>query len=215
MTPPSTSSSKVHAGAGADPWWGVDGTGVDATAEFGAALLQPTSTATTRPRRRARRDTRSLPVRIALLPFTMLATGMRRSPALRKLVLRTAVLGALVAVIGGAVGVILVNNLVISRSAELGKLDQERRDLQRDNAILGAKTAKQSANQVVMARAHKQLGMVENPSVPAYIYLEPCSHPLTAAQRASLARRAALGTAGTCTPVTRKLPAAPAAAKGN
>jgi hypothetical protein len=208
-------SSKPRVPAGADPWWGVEGAGVDATAEFGAALLEPATTSAVR-RRRSRRDVRPLPVRIAVLPLTLVAAGMRRSPAYRRLVMRTVVIGAVLMIVGGAVGVILVNNLVISRSAELGKLDQERRDLQRDNAVLGAKAAKQSANQVVMFKARKQLGMIESPSVPAYIYLEPCSHPLTAVQRAAMARRAALGTAGTCTPAAAtKPPAVRSASKGN
>jgi len=202
--------TQTHDDAVADPWWGTD----DSLSQTGAFDILSPAAAPARPapgRRRPARRKRPLVLRLLALPLTLVADGMRRSDRFRTLVRRFSVLVVLGCVIGGAVGIILVNNLVISRSAELGELDQERRDLQRDNAILYAETAKLSAPQVIMLRARKTLGMIESPTIPDYIYLEPCSHQLTAAQRAQAAL--ATGASPSCAPRTTASAKAAAAAK--
>ncbi|MCW2950144.1 MAG: hypothetical protein JWN41_1157 [Thermoleophilia bacterium] len=167
-----------------DPWWGFDET-LDANATATAA----TASAAARRRAGAGRAKRPLWLRLLTAPLTLLGRQMQRSARVRSWVKRIVVLGALLCIIGGAVGVILLNNLVISRSATLGRLDQERRDLQRENAVLGARTAQLSAPQLVMRRANTELGMIESPTVPNYIYLQPCSRQLSVVQRMHAARR--------------------------
>ncbi|MCW2974059.1 MAG: hypothetical protein JWN72_2332 [Thermoleophilia bacterium] len=191
--------------ASADPWWGGE-EATAATGAFGAPVASGRpKPAATRPRRR-----RSPFARLFALPLTLLGDAMQRSPTVRRLVRRFVVIVALGCVTAGAVGVILVNNIVISRSAELGTLDQERRDFQRENAVLNAQTAKLSAPQLVMIKARRTLGMVESPQLPSYIYLQPCSHELTAAQRAVAARATGAGPVS-CAPRRITKAAAPTA----
>ncbi|MBC7462052.1 MAG: hypothetical protein H7287_11870 [Thermoleophilia bacterium] len=191
-----TTRSRIeNAPTSADPWWGGD-----EAVELADTFDNPIAPTRSRPAARPRgRRGPSLLARLLALPLTLLGDAMRRSPAFRTVVRRgaiAAVLGCLMAV---AVGVILVNNIVISRSAELGKLDSERRDLQRDNAVLNAQTAQLSAPQLIMVKARRTLGMIESPDLPSYIYLQPCSHELTAAQRAIAARATGTGTSA-CAP---------------
>jgi hypothetical protein len=88
--------------------------------------------------------------------------------------------------------VILINNVVIGRTAELGKLDTQRRELRRDNAVLGARAARLRARPVIAAKATRKLGMIRTPTVPDFIFLQPGSRTLTDQQiQLTLRRQAA------------------------
>lgn len=173
----------------ADPWWGFD-----EPAKQSAPA--PASTATRRRARgrAARSSQRGLAARIGWLlvgvlvaPIDLLRRMLARSPRLRRLAIRAAVVLAVLTVLACSVGVILINNLVIGRTAELGELDDRRRELRRDNALLGAKAARLSSPDVVFRRATKELGMVRTEEVPQFIWLVPGSHELTPLQRRRVA----------------------------
>jgi len=132
-------------------------------------------------------------MRAIAAPLRFLVGHVRRSPRLRWLGARGLVLLVVGCVVGGAVGVILLNNTVIARTAELGKLEERRRELRRENALLGAQAAKLSAPPKVQANARTRLGMVQSASMPHFIYLDRTSRRLTPEQaRAIVARRLAL-----------------------
>lgn len=172
---------------GADPWWADDAPVVAAPVPSGdSAAARPA-----RPRRRTERSVRPLWLRLLTLPLTLLGTWIRRSPRLRSLLLRLVVVGIITVVVGGAVGVVLLNNVVMRRTAELGRLDNERRELRRDNAMLGAEAAGKSSQAQVVRRAERDLGMVRASGAPTYTYLEPSSVGLTPYLRALRARKAA------------------------
>jgi cell division protein FtsL len=126
---------------------------------------------------------------IALAPLQLLGRRVAASPRMRRLGIRLLVLTVVLVFLASSVGVILINNVVIGRTAELGKLDTSRRELRRDNALLGAESAKLSSQSVVQKRARQDLGMVPTPELPQFIYLDPASHALTPFQ---LQRRAAI-----------------------
>jgi cell division protein FtsB len=129
-------------------------------------------------------------VRLLRLPFTLFARAVRRSPRLRKLLVRLVIICVVAVGIAGSVGVILLNNVVIHRTAELGKLDQERRELRRDNAVLDAQAAVKSSQTVISRRAERELGMRRSGAASTYTYLDPHSSDLVAKQKATLAARA-------------------------
>lgn len=184
----SDATRRVREDVAADPWWGeTQPTAIDA--------LEPTRQ---RVRRRVRRTRTGIGWRILGLlarPFVALGRRARRSERMRGLAARLVVVLLVLVVVGSSVGVILINNVVIGRTAELGKLDEQRRELRRKNALLGAKAAKLSAPPVVFRRAEQDLGMLRTSDLPQFIYLDPTSRTLTPLQRtrvaASLARRRA------------------------
>jgi cell division protein FtsL len=89
-----------------------------------------------------------------------------------------------------SVGVIMLNNLVIKRSAELGRLETERRTLRTSNALMGAEIAKLSAPPRITQTARKKLGMVHPPQVAKFIYIDDAHKPVTDAWRKRKAEQA-------------------------
>ncbi len=170
--------------AGHDPWWGDVETGEQPSAPVASVRANPSAR-----RRRTRRRTGIGWVLLGLVvaPFDRVRRRMRNSPKLRVALTRLAVVAAILAVIGGSVGVILINNVVIGRTAELGKLEDQRRELRRENAMLGAEAARAKVPGLVYKRATKDLGMVSTENVPAFIYLFDGSRELTGMQRRQIA----------------------------
>lgn len=112
-----------------------------------------------------------------------------------------AVLGAVGVVFGIALGTITLNNMVIERSVELGKLDEARRTFRTRNAILSADIAKLSAPPRILRRARKRLKMQPSPEMAQFIYLDPSNNPRTrkrqqaeSAKQAKVANAVARGT---------------------
>lgn len=165
----------------ADAWWGSD------EAAAPAAPVRGAGSGTARgPRGVGRR--RSSALRLLLRPLVLFGSRVRRSPRLRRVGARGLVVLLVASVVAGAVGVILLNNTVISRTAELGKLEDRRRELRRENALLGAQAAKLSAR--AEGNARTKLGMAQSSAMPRFIFLEPGSRALTQAQRTLVAQRA-------------------------
>jgi cell division protein FtsL len=129
--------------------------------------------------------------RILALPFALLWGRLHRSEMARRIGFRAIVLVGVLTIVAGAVGVILINNVVIGRTAELGRLDSERRELRRDNALLSAQAARQSSPARVSALARSRLKMAPSERMPTFVYLHPRSSRLTRAQRQQIRRRAA------------------------
>lgn len=168
----------------ADPWW----------LEPQPALADIELSRPSARRRRAKRARTGIGWRLLRLLAAPLAYAWRRlaaSPRVRQLVLRLTVVLLVLVFLACSVGVILINNVVIGRTAELGELDDRRRELRRDNALLGAEAARLSASQVVARRAERELGMVRSTELPQFLYLERGSRELTPLQRQRLAARAA------------------------
>lgn len=115
---------------------------------------------------------------------------LRHSPRLRRATLLTIVGGFVVFGTVWSVGVIYLNNVIIKRSAELGRLDKERRILRTQNAILSAQAAKLSAPTRIVKIATKRLGMVHSEDMAKFIYLEPTNRP-AAPRRVTPARTTA------------------------
>ncbi len=172
---------------GADPWWGIDDHEPANVASNPGTLRRArrSGTVSSHSRRRQRGMSRLGWLLLGLLvaPIDLLRRMLARSPRLRRLAARLVVVLAVVMVLACSVGVILINNVVIGRTAELGELDDRRRELRRDNALLGAKSARLSSPDVVFRRATKELGMVRTDDVPQFIYVVPESHTLTPWQR--------------------------------
>lgn len=183
----------------ADPWWGLD---EPAGAPMVDDVLAPTAQARRRSQTSAARSPRrqrGLPARIrwlllglVVVPIDATRRVLARSPRLRRLATRLAVIVAILLVLACSVGVILINNFVIGRTAELGELDDRRSELRRENAVLGAQVAKLSAPDVVFRRATRELGMVPTDDVPQFIFLVPGSRTLTPLQRRRVAARVRL-----------------------
>jgi len=193
--------------ASSEPWWG-------------AALAEPTPSTPAAGRRRpaaASVKPLPLPVRILLAPLRWLVQIALRSSFGRRLLRRAVVALAILLVLAGSGGVILLNNLVIGRTAELGELSDRRRELRRDNALLGAEAARLAAGPVVIRRASRELGMVRPAEMPRFTYLFEGSRTLTPLQRrrvmARNARLRAQASRSVRTPaVARAVPPAPAVA---
>lgn len=169
----------------ADPWWGSDEP-IDAS--VAAAPRRRVNRPRQRPGRR-RSGTGRVLLGILLLPLVWLRRVVQRSPLLRRIVMRAIVLSVICVVLASSVGVILINNVVIGRTAELGKLDDRRRELRRDNAVLGAQSARLKAPDLVRSRAVKQ-GMVPTTQVPDFVYMFDGSRVLTPLQRRRIAAAA-------------------------
>ncbi|MEO6867298.1 MAG: hypothetical protein ABI200_04685, partial [Gaiellales bacterium] len=173
----------------ADPWWG------DAPVAPGApASITGTGTAVKpRPRRAAKRRVRKgvgwVVLGLLLAPPRWLGARMLASAYMRKLLLRGGILLLIGVFLACSVGVILINNVVIGRTAELGTLDDSRRELRRDNALLGAQAAKLSVPPVVVRRATRDLGMVRNPAMPKFVYFDNDHRRLTPGQRRRIIKR--------------------------
>jgi len=121
-------------------------------------------------------------------PLRLLVRWARTSARVRRAGIRAVVFLCMFAIVAGSVGVILLNNVVISRTAELGRLDDDRRELRTANALLGAEAARRSATPVIIKRAANDLGMVKPTSMPTFMYLDRESRTLTPAERAKVAR---------------------------
>lgn len=193
----STSRRPPSDRSGADPWWGFDDPAPGATISFdepSAATMRTSRDVAAPARRRRERQggiTRIgwLLLGLVLAPFDLVRRLLARSPRLRSWAIRFAVVLAILTVLACSVGVILINNVVIGRSAELGELDDRRRELRRDNALLSAQAARLSSPDVVFRRATRELGMVPTDDVPQFIYLVPGSRTLTPLQRQRVAAR--------------------------
>lgn len=174
----------AHHQSDADPWWGEP---PPARAD---AVVPP---ADGRGRgRRAPRERDGLGwtlLRLLVAPMRLAGARIRQSPRMRRLGVRLAVVMLVFAFLACSVGVILINNVVMGRTAELGELDDRRRELRRDNALLGAKAARLSASAVVRRRAERDLGMEPARELPQFIYLDPGSRRLTPLQRQRVANR--------------------------
>lgn len=178
-----TTQRSPHDASDADPWWSDP-------QPASAGVLGPTT-----PSRHRSTDRRAgigwTVLRLLVAPLRMAGGYARRSPRLRRLGLRLAIVLLVLTFLACSVGVILINNVVIGRTAELGELDDRRRELRRDNALLGARAAQLSAPPVVVRRAERDLGMVRSPDLPQFIYLVPDSRTLTPLQRRRVATRPA------------------------
>lgn len=178
-------ATKQH---GADPWWGIE------------EPVVPTPVQPPRPpagrSRRGRRGTAArtgiawVLLGLVLAPLDMFRRLVQRSPRLRRLLLRVVVVLAVLTVLACSVGVILINNVVIGRTAELGELEDRRRELRRANAILGAQAARLESPELVRRLATEELGMVPTSEVPQFVYLFDGSRTITPFQRRRIAARA-------------------------
>lgn len=177
-----------HVEHGADPWWGDSIPAVTVAAPGTSADAARASR-----RRRGSRSGRSgagwFLLGVLVAPIDWTRRSVARSPRLQRVFVRLVVLLAVGIMLASSVGVILINNVVIGRTAELGELDDRRRELRRDNALLSAEAARLSAPSVVFGRASDELGMVRTPELPRFIYLEPGSRTLTPLQRRRVAAR--------------------------
>lgn len=181
-------ATKQH---GADPWWGVDEPVVAAPAP-----VEPSRRGRRRPRRGAggaggRSGSGRVLLGLVLAPLDMFARLVRRSPRLRRLLLRAVIVLAVLTMLACSVGVILINNVVIGRTAELGELEDRRRELRRENAVLGAQAARLESPELVRRLATNELGMVPTGQVPQFVYLFDGSRTITPFQRRRIAARAA------------------------
>lgn len=127
---------------------------------------------------------RALPLALLRGLARLLVDRMRRSERLHRLGMRGALAGGVALAVAAAVGVIMLNNLVISRSAELGRLEDERRQLRTDNAKVAAENAMLSAPPRITQIAEKRLQMQRASVLPRYVYLEPPVRPIERARAA-------------------------------
>lgn len=180
MSGPVQREPSLHA---ADAWWDLAPTAGQRTAAPGATRRSG--------RRKAGRRSAVARVAGALLAVPRRVVGRSRANARfrRFAILVGSGLGILAATTF-AVGVIMLNNVVIERSAELGELDSRRRELRTENALLAAEIAKLSAPPRVVKLARKRLDMVPSPEMAEFIYLDAANRPLTAERRRQLVRRA-------------------------
>jgi cell division protein FtsL len=102
---------------------------------------------------------------------------LMRNRRFRTLTRRGVISLMVLALIACSVGVIALNNLVIKRSAELGRLDDERRQLRTDNALLAADIARLSAPPRITQLARTELGMRPSDQMARFIYLDPANAP--------------------------------------
>lgn len=72
----------------------------------------------------------------------------------------------------------MLNNLVMQRTVELERLDQERRELRTENAMLSSQIAKLSAPPRIVRRARTQLGMTTPQEMTRFLYLDPANRPV-------------------------------------
>ena len=85
-----------------------------------------------------------------------------------------AMVGAcILAAIGCAAGVISLNNVILTRSVELGRLDEARRTYRTDNARMSAEIARLSAPPRIVTQAKRKLGMQTAGEMATFIGLNP------------------------------------------
>jgi hypothetical protein len=118
------------------------------------------------------------------------------SRRLRRAALVSTVLVVVAVGLSVCLGVIMLDDVVISRSADLGRLDTQRKELRTENAEMSAKTAQLSAPPLVMRLAEKHLGMVPSPTVGKFIYLYPADIPASPVRHHRRRHRRALGLLG-------------------
>lgn len=172
---------------GADPWWNSDTGVIDLDEPVVDERRRATNGTASAATRTKREGIAPRLLHLLLLPFIILGTLIGRSPVMRRFGVRLVIVTCILAVVGGAVGVILLNNVVIGRTAELGELDDRRRELRRENALLNAKRSRLAASDKVVKKATKQLGMTDSGDMPRYVFLVPGSRPLTPYMRARVA----------------------------
>lgn len=160
-------------GVSSPGWWGSE------AASSGTAAIQPG-----RLRRSAVASRPSVLMRAA-----QAATRHVRENERARRTTRLGGIGLLVLLaVACSVGVITLNNLVIKRSAELGRLDTERRELRTKNALLASDIARLSAPPRIVKLARRRLGMYPSTGMAKFIYLDPNNRPIN---RKAMARRAA------------------------
>jgi cell division protein FtsL len=137
---------------------------------------------------------------LAVSPLRLLGRAILASPRMRRYAIRLLLLSIVLTFLACSVGVILINNVVIGRTAELGKLDTQRRELRRDNALLGAEEARLAQPSIVVKQAARKLGMVQAPELPQFIFVEPGSHQLTPYQLRTKASKPRTATTPATTP---------------
>ena len=162
----------------ADPWWGPEAALPDAVVPERARRGQGR-----RPGQQRRRGTGWVVLGLALAPFAWALGRARRSPVMRRMGIRALILLGVLIVVGSSVGVILVNNVVIGRTAELGELDDRRRELRRENAVLDDEVATLTQPPLIQHQAETRLGMVRATNLPSFIFLDPGSRTLTPLER--------------------------------
>jgi cell division protein FtsL len=200
-----TSSSDARQDA--DPWWG-DLMG-EHTSEPPAAVEAPGSAsgASRSAERAPGSPLQRIPLPLRPRSSTPASSSHRKGPRrrssgrwIRRVASRPrsrrAVISALALLIVGvgfacSVGVITLNNVVIKRSAELGRLEKQRKHLRSENALISAEVARLAAPPVVTARARKQLKMVSPEEMPAFIWQDPRNQTITPQMRRRMERRAA------------------------
>lgn len=116
---------------------------------------------------------------LRLLPLPGTRRGRRQRHERRRL--SAVALIAIVLLTGSicSVGVIMLNNVVIKRSAELGRLETERRTLRTENALLAADIAKLSAPPRIAQIARKKLGMTAPASIASFMYIDESHKPVS------------------------------------
>lgn len=75
--------------------------------------------------------------------------------------------------VGCAAGVIALNNVILTRSVELGRLDEARRTYRTDNARMSAEIARLSAPPRIVTQAKRKLGMQTAAEMATFIGLNP------------------------------------------
>ncbi len=92
-----------------------------------------------------------------------------------RVLVRVVAVGLVASVI--SLGVIVLNNSVMNRTAELGRLEKERRALRTENAVLASEIARLSAPHRIVTVARKKLGMVPPAEMPRFLYLDESNSP--------------------------------------
>lgn len=172
----------------ADPWWGNANSDHDSAPRDRSNSERQLSNSkkTKRSRGRKRSGVGWFVLALLLAPLIGIHRLVARSQRLRRLCMWLAVVITVLFVLASSVGVILINNVVVGRTVELGELEDARRELRRDNALLGAQKARLEAPDVVYRRA-RAIGMVATTEVPDFIYLYGDSRTMNARQRRQVA----------------------------
>ncbi|MBC7644282.1 MAG: cell division protein FtsL [Thermoleophilia bacterium] len=160
-----------------DPWWGdLDPQRVAerVTTVTGDAPITPRAPA--RRPVRAPRSTgggKSFGARVA----TEISRSARNNHRFRRIMVATVITLIVIFGLSCSVGVIMLNNLVIRRSAELDSLDTSRKKFRTDNAKLSADNARLSSPPRVTALARKRLGMIPAMKMAQFIFLDQDNSP--------------------------------------
>ena len=188
-----------------DPWWG-DLESHPVVERVKAAGRKSVITPTRRAVRRA--TPASKPTSLGARVVTEITRSARNSHRFRRAVVVTGIAAIVLFGLTCSVGVIMLNNLVIRRSAELDSLDNSRKKLRTDNAKLSADNARLSAPPRVSALAQKRLGMIPSLKMPEFIFLDPDNNPTQPAGNGRRRRRAAAAAAARANVPTARYQAA-------